>query len=93
VPHSDAQPGRDLPGAEVLTLAEAAAYLRAPEGAVLELVDQGTLPAQRIGGEWRFLKRAVVEWLHFRPHLARVSEVSPALDARPPLLGRTLLGP
>jgi excisionase family DNA binding protein len=48
---------------EVLTLAETAAYLRTSEEAVLKLVDRGTLPAQRIGGEWRLLKRAVADWL------------------------------
>jgi excisionase family DNA binding protein len=48
---------------EVLTLAETAAYLRVPEQAVLDLVARKALPAQPIGGEWRFLKRAVVEWL------------------------------
>jgi hypothetical protein len=41
------------------------------EDAVKELVDQGALSAQRIGGELRFLKRAPVEWLRFGPHLSR----------------------
>lgn len=59
------QSSHDLPGTEVLTLPEVAAYLRVSEEAVLELVTQDILPGQQIGGEWRFLKRAVVEWLHF----------------------------
>jgi excisionase family DNA binding protein len=71
VPPSESQPGRDSVGAEVLTPAETAAYLRVPDEAVLELIDKGTLPAQRIGGEWRLLKRAVVEWLRYGSHPPR----------------------
>jgi excisionase family DNA binding protein len=67
VPDSEALSGRDLPGVDVLTLAETAAYLRVPEEAVLALVAKEDLPARQIGGEWRFLKRAVVEWLRFGP--------------------------
>src|SRR5207249_6332896 len=77
MPHSKARPNRDLPEVEVLTLPEAAAFLRVPEQAVTELVDKGALPAQRIGGAWRFLKRAVVEFLRFGPHLARDSRKFP----------------
>jgi excisionase family DNA binding protein len=50
-------------GAEVLTLPEVAAYLRVPEQGVLDLFENGMLPGQRIGGEWRVLKRVLVEWL------------------------------
>jgi excisionase family DNA binding protein len=71
VPPSESQSGHDLPGAEVLTLPEVAAYLRVPEQAVLELVTRDALPGQQIGGEWRFLKRAVVEWLRFGPNFRR----------------------
>jgi excisionase family DNA binding protein len=67
VKHPKTQSGNDLPEAEVLTMPEVAAYLRVPEEAVLELVAKDALPAQQIGGEWRFLKRAVVEWLRFGP--------------------------
>ncbi len=54
---------RDLPETEVLTLAETAAYLRVSEEALRELAEKGAIAAQQIGGEWRFLKRSVVEWL------------------------------
>ena len=39
--------------------------MRVPDGAVLDLVTKDALPGQQLGGEWRFLKRAVVEWLRF----------------------------
>ncbi len=48
---------------EVLTLAEAASYLRVTEDAVAEIAAQDAIPAQRIAGEWRFLKRALADWL------------------------------
>ncbi len=48
---------------EVLTLAEAAAYLRLPEAEVVALVGAQALPARRTGGEWRFLKEAIRDWL------------------------------
>ncbi len=48
---------------EVLTLAEAAAYLRVSEGDVLRLVQEESLPGRMIGKEWRFLKSALQDWL------------------------------
>ncbi len=48
---------------EVLTLAEAAAYLRVPEQELLGLVGTPDFPARRIGTEWRFLKAALQRWL------------------------------
>jgi excisionase family DNA binding protein len=51
------------PTGEVLTLSEAAAYLRLPEADVLRLVDEQALPARRLGSEWRFLKAAIQDWL------------------------------
>jgi hypothetical protein len=45
--------------------------LRVPEEAILELVAKDALPGQPIGGEWRFLKRAMAEWLRVGPHPRR----------------------
>jgi excisionase family DNA binding protein len=50
---------------DVLTLAEAAAFLRAPEAELLRLVETHDIPAQQIGGEWRFLKSALTDWLRY----------------------------
>jgi excisionase family DNA binding protein len=49
--------------AEVLTLAEAAAYLRLPENEVVGLVHSQGLPGRLAGGEWRFFKAAIQQWL------------------------------
>jgi excisionase family DNA binding protein len=52
------------PPGEVLTLAEAAAYLRLPEGDVIGAVTSQGLPGQLIGGQWRFSKAAIQQWLN-----------------------------
>lgn len=48
---------------EVLTLAEAAAYLRLREADVIELHHSQGLPGRLAGQEWRFLKSALQLWL------------------------------
>jgi len=48
---------------EVFTLPEVAAYLRLSEEQVLELIKDDAFSGQQIGGEWRFLKQEVVDWL------------------------------
>lgn len=51
------------PANEVLTLAEAAAYLRFAETDVLRLIEEQRLPAPRLEEEWRFSKAAILTWL------------------------------
>jgi excisionase family DNA binding protein len=66
-----------LPGdanQEVLTLAEAAAYLRVGEADLLALVSRQDFPARQIGKEWRFLKSALEDWLRTPP--ARPNQAS-----------------
>lgn len=48
---------------EVLTLAEAAAYLRVPEAEILRMAQGQLLPGRQVGNDWRFLKTALQEWL------------------------------
>lgn len=52
---------------EVLTLAEAAAYLRLPEPEVVSLVHSQGLPGRFAGNQWRFLKLAIQAWLSQPP--------------------------
>ena len=51
------------PGGEVLTLVEAAAYLRVSEAAVFQAVSSQGLPGKQVGTEWRFFKGAIQQWL------------------------------
>ena len=48
---------------DVLTLAEAAAYLRVSEAEITDLMRKQGMPGRKIGSEWRFLKGAIQEWL------------------------------
>ena len=48
---------------DVLTLDEAAAYLRVAPEQVRAQAGTGRPPAQQIGGELRFLKAAIDDWL------------------------------
>ena len=47
----------------ILTVAEVAEYLKLAERTVLRLVHDNTLPAARVGNQWRFLKSVIDEWL------------------------------
>ena len=51
------------PAGEVLTLAEAAAFLRVAEGAVNAEAESGRLPGRRLEEDWRFSRKAILEWL------------------------------
>ncbi|MBS1723767.1 MAG: helix-turn-helix domain-containing protein [Armatimonadetes bacterium] len=47
----------------VLTVAEAAHYLRVRPQTLAKMADDGELPAVEIDGKWRFLKSTLDEWL------------------------------
>jgi excisionase family DNA binding protein len=52
------------PGApEVLTAKEAAELLQVDDEVVLELARAGELPGRELGGEWRFARAALLDWL------------------------------
>jgi excisionase family DNA binding protein len=53
--------------AEILTLAEVAAYLRVTEEEVMHSVRRQDLPGRLLGSEWRFLKSALQDWLRTPP--------------------------
>ena len=48
---------------EVLRLREAADYVRVSEKTLRELAKMSRVPCQRVGREWRFLRKALDEWL------------------------------
>ena len=52
---------------EVFTLAEAATFLRLKKTVLQRLAEEGSVPARRIGNDWRFLRTALEEWLRGRP--------------------------
>jgi excisionase family DNA binding protein len=48
---------------EVLTLAEAAAYLRVPDAELARMAGSQGLPGRLVGSEWRFSRAAIQDWL------------------------------
>ncbi|MGQ9689384.1 MAG: helix-turn-helix domain-containing protein [Desulfobaccales bacterium] len=48
---------------EVLTVAEAAEFLRLTPYAVRRLARRGVLPGRKLGKEWRFYRPDLVAWL------------------------------
>jgi excisionase family DNA binding protein len=60
-------PVRPAEWPEVLTLAEAAAFLRVAEAEVVRMVGPRGLPGRLIGSEWRFSKKALEQWLRTPP--------------------------
>lgn len=61
---ANGKPAAPLSPLDVLTLAEAAAYLRLPEDAVREEAEAGRLVGRHVRGEWRFSREAVIAWLN-----------------------------
>ena len=48
---------------EVLTLAEAARYIRVSQKTLREMAKERRIPGQKVGREWRFLRDALRDWL------------------------------
>jgi hypothetical protein len=61
LPVATASAGDDAP--EVLTLDEAARFLRLEPQALAELAHSHSLPGRQLEGQWRFLRAALIEWL------------------------------
>ena len=49
---------------ELMTLEEVASYLRVNEKTVYRLLNEGNIPAMKVGHLWRFKKSAVDDWLN-----------------------------
>jgi excisionase family DNA binding protein len=49
--------------AEVLTPDEAADLLRSDAATVIAMAEDGTIPARKVGDEWRFARTALMRWL------------------------------
>ena len=53
----------DATAPPILTLAEVAEYLRIPRTSLYKLAQQGRIPCQKVGKQWRFRKEALDRWL------------------------------
>lgn len=52
-----------IPNDQVLTLEELATYLKIPKSTLYKLVQEGRIPGQKLGKQWRFAKKAIDQWL------------------------------
>jgi excisionase family DNA binding protein len=52
---------------DVLTSAEAAAFLKVGNRTVLDEAKRGRLPGRRVGKEWRFSRKVLEQWLASGP--------------------------
>ncbi len=52
---------------EVLTVTEAAKFLRLTSRKVRSLAESGALPARKVEAKWLFLKSALDDWLRGKP--------------------------
>jgi excisionase family DNA binding protein len=66
--------------AELMTLKEVAHYLRLSVETLYKMVEQGRIPALKAGGQWRFRKGEVDEWM--RRKAALFKEPPPILRAQ-----------
>ena len=59
--------------AKLITVKEAAAYLRVTEKTIYRLLNQGSISATKVGRQWRFDKASIDEWLYEKPVKTRVN--------------------
>jgi excisionase family DNA binding protein len=51
----------------VLTLREAASYLRVSQSSLEKMADEGEVPGMSVDGKWRFTRQALEDWLTSHP--------------------------
>jgi excisionase family DNA binding protein len=49
---------------QVMTLEELAIYLKLPKSTIYKLVQEGRIPGQKLGKQWRFGKQAIDQWFN-----------------------------
>ena len=47
----------------IMTIEEVAEYLKTPKSTIHILVQDGKIPCQKVGRQWRFHKEAIDQWL------------------------------
>ena len=69
---------REHPAGPIMTLQEVAQYLGLHVMTVYKLTRQGRVPAAKIGGQWRFKRDVLEEWLETQMHRPPRSARHPA---------------
>lgn len=65
---------------DILTLGEAAAYLKLGERTIQRMIQRSEIPCARVGGQWRFLRSVLDDWLLSRMQVLPRNELAPLLD-------------
>ena len=76
----------EMSKSEVMTVPGVATYLNCHSSTVYRLVSSGALPAFRLGGDWRFLRSQIDEWIgkrHVRPNAEGTSGGQHRAKGRP----------
>jgi len=47
----------------IMTIEEVAEYLKIPKSTVYVLAQEGKIPCQKVGRQWRFHKEAIDNWI------------------------------
>lgn len=59
---------------QVMTLDELAVYLKLPKSTLYKLVQEGRIPGQKLGKQWRFGKSAIDRWLDVEQPVSSVEK-------------------
>ena len=62
----------------VVTIEELASYLKIPKSTLYKLVQEGRLPGQKIGKQWRFGKQAIDRWVNDEASVNASNKNSPS---------------
>jgi excisionase family DNA binding protein len=52
-----------MPLDNLMTVKEVSALLRVSQQTLYKMLEQGTIPALKIGNQWRFDRNRVLEWI------------------------------
>ena len=47
----------------IMTIGELAEYLKIPKSTVYKLAQEGKIPCQKVGRQWRFHREAIDNWI------------------------------
>jgi excisionase family DNA binding protein len=65
----------------LLTVKEVAALLRVSSQTLYKMLEQGGIPAVKVGSQWRFEREKVRAWLESQEATARRGDNDPPLDS------------
>jgi len=92
------QATRDSESAQaVMTLAEMADFLKVGHKTLMRMAQDGEIPAAKVGGQWRFLREVIEDWLERRmqgvpkEELYQLVETAPAIVPVSRLIPRELI--